>query len=266
MNNSPSSQRGLTRRTFLHIAALAGVAGAARFLPFSPDNPRIHSINKSTPMMGTVLNLTLYSRERDQAEAAMTATLARMQELENTLSRYAPTSEVTTLNRIGSLEQPSKELLAVLELANSVNKKTAGAFDITILPLLSLYQKQGEQLIRQPDRIRSLVQSMGHQGLHCTPQQIRLDRGIGITLDGIDKGYIVDQGVAVLNTFGFQQVLVEAGGDLLVSGSKPQGDPWRIGIKQPRTEMNSKLLTVTGQDMAVATSGDYYQPFSPYED
>ncbi|MCI5140200.1 MAG: FAD:protein FMN transferase, partial [Candidatus Electrothrix sp. ATG1] len=77
-------------------------------------------------MMGTVLNLTLYSRDRDQAEAAMTATLTRMQELENKLSRHQLESEVATLNQTGSLERPSKDLRTVLELADSVNKKTAG--------------------------------------------------------------------------------------------------------------------------------------------
>ncbi|MCI5141920.1 MAG: FAD:protein FMN transferase, partial [Candidatus Electrothrix sp. ATG1] len=66
-----------------------------------------------------------------------------------------------------------------------------------------------------------------------------------------------------LNSFGFQQVLVEAGGDLLVSGNKPQGNPWRIGIRKPRPEMPGELLTVAGENMAVATSGDYFQPFSP---
>ncbi|MCI5207734.1 MAG: FAD:protein FMN transferase [Candidatus Electrothrix sp. ATG2] len=267
MNNKTSPSPHLSRRSFLYIAALAGATGATRFFPLTTDTPRIHRVRKSVPMMGTVLNLTLYSRDRDQAEAAMTATLTRMQELENKLSRHQLESEVATLNQTGSLERPSKDLRTVLELADSVNKKTAGAFDITVLPLLTLYQKNSEQLLRQPDRIRSLVQSMGHKGLRYSLQQIQLDRAgsenAGITLDGIGKGYIVDQGVTTLNSFGFQQVLVEAGGDLLVSGNKPQGNPWRIGIRKPRPEMPGELLTVAGENMAVATSGDYFQPFSP---
>jgi thiamine biosynthesis lipoprotein len=217
--------------------------------------------------MGTQLNLTLYSQDQDQAEAAVASTIARMQELEGRLSRHQQTSEVALLNQTGVLDRPSKDLLRILELANSVNQKTAGAFDITILPLLRLYQQEGKQLIREPERIRSLVQSMGHQKLHCNSQQIRLDttgsQHNGITLDGIGKGYIVDQGVASLQNFGFQQVLVEAGGDLLVKGSKPGGAPWQIGIRNPRPEIARELLTVKVHDMAVATSGDYFQSFSP---
>ena len=267
--NKTRPQKGLTRRSFLHLAAFAGLAGAtgvARYFPFSADTPQLVTVRNSFPLMGTLLNLTVYSPDQDQAEAAVAATVTRMQELEGKLSRHQQESEVGILNRTGLLTQPSKDLQAVLELANSVNKKTAGAFDITILPLLTLYQKQKKQLLRQPEHIRSLVRSMGHQHLHCSPQQIRLDRtgsgNAGITLDGIGKGYIVDQGVTSLQNFGFQQVLVEAGGDLLVKGSKSQGIPWRIGIRSPRPH-SGKLLTVQGENMGVATSGDYFQAFSP---
>jgi len=267
MNNRTSPQKGLTRRSFLHIAAFAGLAGAVRYFPLSADNPQLATVRKSFPLMGTQLNLTLYSQNQDQAEAAVATTIARMQELEGKLSRHQQTSEVAVLNQTGVLYRPSKDLHAVLELANSVNQKTAGAFDITILPLLSLYQQQGEQLLEQPEHIRSLIRSMGHQKLHCNPQQIRLDttgsQHTSITLDGIGKGYIVDQGVAILQSFGFQQVLVEAGGDLLVKGSKPGGTSWQIGIRNPRPEIARKLLTVKVHDMAVATSGDYFQSFSP---
>ncbi|MCI5125999.1 MAG: FAD:protein FMN transferase [Candidatus Electrothrix sp. AR5] len=279
MNNSIHPRNGLTRRSFLHIAALAGLAGAAgRFFPFSPDAPRLLTVRKSFPLMGTQLNLTVYSQDRDQAEAAITATISRMQGLEGKLSRHQQTSEVATLNRTGSLDHPSQELRTVLELADTVHRKTAGAFDITVLPLLTLYQQDKEQLRSQPALIKGLVHSIGQEQLHLTSSQVRLDSkdtgsaakniaentgNLGITLDGIGKGYIVDQGVATLKSFGFGQVLVEAGGDLLVSGGKPQGDPWQIGIRNPRPEIPGKLLTVTGENMAVATSGDYFQPFSP---
>ncbi|MCI5165043.1 MAG: FAD:protein FMN transferase [Candidatus Electrothrix sp. GM3_4] len=271
MNNSINPRNGLTRRSFLHIAAFAGlasVAGAARFFSFSPDDPRLFTVRESFPLMGTQLNLTVYSQDRDQAEAAITATISRMQGLEGKLSRHQEESEVGILNRTGSLDQPSKELRTVLELADTLHRKTAGAFDITVLPLLTLYQQQKEQLLSQPALIQSLVQNIGQEQLQLTSSQVRFANkdvagNVGITLDGIGKGYIVDQGVAALKSFGFQQVLVEAGGDLMVTGGKPQGAPWRIGIRKPRPEMSGAFLTVSGDDMAVATSGDYFQPFSP---
>jgi thiamine biosynthesis lipoprotein len=84
---------------------------------------------------------------------------------------------------------------------------------------------------------------------------------MSITLDGIAKGYIVDQGVAVLKDFGFQDVLVEAGGDLLASGEKSPSSLWKIGIKSPRQEQGGIIARFSIRDRAVATSGDYLQPF-----
>ncbi|MCI5119741.1 MAG: FAD:protein FMN transferase, partial [Candidatus Electrothrix sp. AUS4] len=98
-NSSMRPQRGLTRRSFLHIAALAGCAGAARFFPFFSDDPRIITVRESFPLMGTQLNLTVYSQDHDQAEAAIAATVSRMQELERKLSRHEQSSEVTRLNQ-----------------------------------------------------------------------------------------------------------------------------------------------------------------------
>ena len=86
---------------------------------------------------------------------------------------------------------------------------------------------------------------------------------MGISLDGIGKGYIVDQGVAALKQRGFNNVYVEAGGDLMVSGQKEAAVPWRIGIRNPRPQHNQRLVTVAVSDKAVATSGDYLQAFTP---
>ena len=86
---------------------------------------------------------------------------------------------------------------------------------------------------------------------------------MGITLDGIAKGYIVDEGVAVLKQAGFDNILVEAGGDLAASGLKEAALPWQIGIQAPRQGHSSLLGKFAVRDQAIATSGDYMQPFTP---
>ena len=82
-----------------------------------------------------------------------------------------------------------------------------------------------------------------------------------ITLDGIGKGYVVDRGVDVLRQRGFGSVFGEAGGDLVAGGEPGPGDPWRIGIRSPRRPLSLQARFDT-RDRAVATSGDYMQPFA----
>ena len=264
MQQGTPKKINLNRRTFLHIVAIAGAAATIRLLPFDQQTKGFQVVKKSKPMMGTILNLTVYGKDKEQAEAAVAATFSRMHTLENKLSRHNNDSEVSLLNRAGFLANPGKELLTVLELAETISLKTAGAFDITILPLLALYQQQGQAGLTQQSLINSTVKAVNHNKLKVNNHGVELLKpGMAITLDGIGKGYIVDQGVETLGQFGFDKVLVEAGGDLLVKGGKPQGDPWRIGIKNPRPNMARELISIEADTLAVATSGDYYQPFSP---
>ncbi len=86
--------------------------------------------------------------------------------------------------------------------------------------------------------------------------------GMSITLDGIAKGFIVDEGVAELQNFGFTNVMVEAGGDLMALGEKAIHAPWKIGLQAPRAEMGNLLTTLNVENQALATSGDYLQAFS----
>jgi thiamine biosynthesis lipoprotein len=215
-------------------------------------------------MMGTILNLTVYAQDREQAETAVTATFDRMQALEEKLSRHKTDSEVARLNRAGLLDNPSSELIEVLELAEAISRKTAGSFDVTMLPLLRLYQEQGQELLDQPGLVHDAVKNVNHEKINVDSHLVQLDgSGMGITLDGIGKGYIVDQGAQTLMDFGFDQIFVEAGGDLLVKGGKPSGAPWRVGIRNPRPDMSRELVTIETGSMAIATSGDYFQSFSP---
>lgn len=215
--------------------------------------------------MGTVLNLTVYGIDRDSCEEAVDQTIATMKALESTLSRHMPGSELARLNQAAVLYQPSEDLIKVLAMASDLSKKSAGAFDVTILPLLHLHESiRGTNDHPDAQQLASARRLVGYEKITQSERIIRLKNpGMGISLDGIGKGYIVDQGVAALRQRGFTNVYVEAGGDLMVSGQKEAAVPWRIGLRSPRPQQNEKLVTVAISDKAVATSGDYLQAFTP---
>ncbi len=264
MGTTPPLLSHFNRRTFIQIVAVAGAAGALRFAPWDLADSKLHMVRKSQPMMGTVLNFIVCSKDRDQAEAAMAATTKRMLAIESKLTRFRENSEVGRLNRTGFLTEASDDLQAVINLAHLINQKSNGAFDITVLPLLALYQNENHSAKELQALLASKVNLVGHENLQLQGKQISLLKaGMEITLDGIGKGYIVDQGTETLGQYGFKQVYVEAGGDLFVKGGKTNGEPWRIGIQNPRPQMARKLEVIEAENMAVATSGDYYQPFSP---
>ncbi len=252
----------LDRRRFLQIIAVAGAAGAGWYTGFRP-NQRTKVVRRSQPMMGTVLNLIIYGPDQDTIEAALTNTIAKMLSLERHLSRHRPDSEVSRLNTEGQLEKPGPDILNVLKLAQNISHRTDGAFDITVLPLLTTQQQYRGLSSPPPEALVTPLALVGYQNLQISAKKITLAQpGMGITLDGIGKGYIVDQGVAELEKFGFNNIYVEAGGDLMVQGQKANNRLWKIGIENPRPTKPEKLVVLKASNRAVATSGDYMQAYS----
>jgi len=254
-----------TRREVLTIVAVGGGAGLAWSLGLF-GRSRGAVVTRSRQLMGTVVNLTAVGDDREAAEAAVEAALGRMSELESQLSRFRSESEVSRLNRTGRVEGASDDLIELLRLADRISRLGDGAFDVTVQPLLELYRKQLAEHHRlpPPTAVEATLERVDYRNVHIQGRNVSLARsGAAITIDGIGKGYIVDQGVAVLKARGFPNVLVEAGGDLLASGQRAPGRPWRIGIRRPRHGARGLQARVDARDRAVTTSGDYMQPFTP---
>lgn len=251
----------MTRRTALRILAVGGAGGAAFGLS---RLGRVGTVSRSRILMGTGVQLTVLGDDRDAAAAAADATLAEMARLEALLSRYRPDSEVSRLNAEGGLTHASTALLDVLHLADRIHRLGDGAFDVSIQPLLDLYRERRPPASRlpSPEAIERARGRVGQGALRIEERRVARTRSdLEITLDGIAKGYVVDRGVAVLAGRGFANVLVEAGGDLVANGAKQAGTPWRLGIRSPREGLTLQAR-FDARDQAVATSGDYMQPFT----
>jgi thiamine biosynthesis lipoprotein len=215
--------------------------------------------------MGTVVNLTLVGLDRDAADAAAEAAFARMHELEGLLSRHLPNSEVSRLNREGRVESASPALVRVLQVADGVSRLGDGAFDITVEPVLRLYRDVLSTRHELPGvhEIDEALRFVGYPAVTVDGDRVSFQRqGMAVTLDGVAKGYVVDEAVATLRRRGFENVLVEAGGDLVAGGEKSPGRPWRVGIRNPRAAGEIQTR-VDARNCAVTTSGDYMQPFTP---
>jgi FAD:protein FMN transferase len=257
----------ITRRGFLRIVAAGAIGGlAVRYQWAAQASGRGQSVQATRVLMGTIVNLTLISEDPPTARAAIEATLNRMSAAEQMLSRFNPAGALSQLNQTGQLESPPPELLDVLRQAHAAGVRSAGAFDVTIKPVLDLYQRaqaRGEPL-PAPEAVQAARERVDYRKLLIDDAAIRFDQpGMGVTLDGLAKGYIVDRGVQELARLGFAQVLVEAGGDLMSIGAKGENAGWTVGVESPRRSRPGVQATFRLRDHAAATSGDYQQPFTP---
>ena len=255
----------ISRRDFLKIVAMVGGAGAFLKLGVDRFNAPV-VVKESRFLMGTVVNLTLVGGNKEHSQKAIFRVMDRMKKLETVFSRFIPESQVSRLNATGSLDDPAPALVDLLGQSRTISQLTNGAFDVTVKPLIDLYQKYLNSEGELPDEqeIKNYLPLINYERMHVAPSKIRLEHGeMGITLDGIAKGYIVDRAVDLLREFGFENVLVEAGGDLVASGANGNHLPWQIGIQSPRLETESLIAKIEVSNKAVATSGDYMQSFSP---
>jgi thiamine biosynthesis lipoprotein len=257
--------RHLSRRDFLRIVAIGGGATALWKIGLQTPDPQLVA-RQSGFAIGTVINLTLIGGDQKQAQAAISKVFQRVAALEAILSRFIPGSDVFRLNRHGGLQSPNPIFVDLLWLARKTSMLTGGAFDVTVKPLIDVYEGRFRRDGGLPDarEIAETLALVDFTKLHFSAQNVWFETpGMGATLDGIAKGYIVDEGVKLLREGGYPNVMMEAGGDLLALGERGTNLPWRIGIQDPRAGMARLLKEIDLTNKAIATSGDYMQTYSP---
>lgn len=255
--------RPISRRSFMRIIGAGSVAGLVALKVGGVGQTQAATVSDTRILMGTVINLSLVSNDESAARRAINDCFWRMAALEDVLSRHDPNSQLSQLNRDGQLAEANPGLLHILTEALALSEATGGAFDVTMKPLLDLYQRAAADGALPDDvGVQRTLAHVGYHGLRLSGKRVAFGRpGMGVTLDGIAKGYIVDQGTGVLRERGFDNVMVEAGGDLSAYGTNASDDPWRVGIQNPR-RANALVNSVTVRNGAVATSGDYMQPYT----
>ena len=184
-------------------------------------------------------------------------------EWENRYSQTRPASEVLAINRRDKPCVPVSPVLGrMISRAIQFGDSTHGMFDITILPLKHLWGLgEGDTMHRVPseDSLAAARSRVDYRKVALNPDldtvcmaspETQIDAG------GFAKGYALIEISRLLHDRGFGDFLISSG-DILASGKRGDGNPWRIGIQHPRREQGKLLATVTLDSGAIFTSGDY---------
>jgi thiamine biosynthesis lipoprotein len=171
---------------------------------------------------------------------------------------------VGLLNRSGEGRVP-EEVFAVLQTAQTVAEASDGAFDPTILTLTKLWGFDEGGRVPARARIREALDRVDYTAVRLQRDgMVKLPEGAGLDLGGIAKGAVVDLIAGYLVERGYEDFLIDAGGDILVSGLKQGSSPWRVAIRHPRDSEAVLGVLDLGQKesrVAVVTSGDYERYF-----
>jgi len=254
-------------RNLLLFAAL--VAGLVLFPACAARRP---APKQSFLAMGTLGSVSLPASEAGRLAEATAIVTNVLRDLEERCSVYRPESELSGLNaRAGQAPVAvSRELRELLVLAKAYGDLSAGAFDVSVGPLMKLWgfnQNQPPTRPLTPGQVRPFLDKIGYRHIILSNDTAFLDQvGVQVDLGGIAKGYAVDRCCAELLKHGFSNALVNLGGNMRALGapgtSGAPGTPaqdlaWQIAVRHPFAPGQSlgKLSLSNGQ--AVATSGDY---------
>lgn len=208
--------------------------------------------------MDTYITLTAYG---EGAKEAVAAAECRIYELEALFSVTDEKSEIYAVNHsLGHPVKVSAETAEVLEFALETGKKTNGALDSTIYPVLRAWGfTTGRYQVPSQSEINRLLPLVGYEKVQISGDEILLPQGVQIDLGAVVKGYAGDVVAELLKKQGVSSAIVNLGGNVQTIGAKLNGSAWRIGVKAPNKDDNFGVLEVT--DLAVVTSGGYERYF-----
>lgn len=246
---------------------LAGVHAAVSASPAPEAAPAsaLARIEMTEPQMGTQMRLVVYADDEARARTAMRAAFDRVADLNRTLSDYLPTSELMRLcARAG--QGPiaiSPDLFHILDVAQTLARRTNGAFDVTSGPLTHLWRRARRfSEVPATNRVNEALALSGFHHLHldASARTATLDKP-GMTLDvgGLAKGYAADEAIAVLEGYGLTRALAALGGDVVVSAPPPERDGWTIDVSALDVPGAPHPSPVVLRNAAVSTAGDAEQ-------
>jgi thiamine biosynthesis lipoprotein len=223
----------------------------------------VHIVKDVQGALGTFVTITVVHPDVSEGISAVRAAFDEVHRIHDLMNVHKQSSEVGVLNREGYYEGVSDDTRHVIQRANSFSERMEGAFDITVLPVLELWEENfSKSKIPTDSEISQRLELVNYRNILIEDKNIRFrKRGMGITLAGVAKGYAVDKAIEALSRGNIRHALVNAGGDIRVIGGKDENIPWRIAIRDPRNK--TRIVTaVELHDQAIATSGTYRRSFS----
>jgi FAD:protein FMN transferase len=224
----------------------------------SPAPPELYAAQRE--MMGTVFSIRVDAKDR-VARTAVAEAFAEMERLEDVLSEWRPTSEISKINHAaGKHPVPvSSDTLAVVGAGLDVSRRSKGAFDLTWAALHGLYDfRPGFERIPDRSEIRARLPLVDYRDVVLDEEagSVFLKRsGMALGTGGIGKGHALDRAGEILERHGLSSYILFGGGQVQVKGTRGTR-PWRVGIQHPR-KLDEYFAYFEATEGSVSTSGDY---------
>ena len=217
--------------------------------------------------MGTTYHVKVVTDAAESVNGLKEKIDRRLDAINQVFSTYIPDSEISRFNALkaaGEKFPVSDDFIQVMRVARKIHQLSEGAWDGTVNPLVDLWGFGPTQ--RQPQKppaaeIKARAQKIGFDRIRIAEPNflVKILATVTLDLNSIAKGFAVDRISGLVAAAGFENYLVEIGGEVYAAGVRADGKNWRVGINRPQKEaaFNEVYKAVSIADRAFATSGDY---------
>jgi thiamine biosynthesis lipoprotein len=229
------------------------------------DAKREHLIEGRT--MGTTYHITVVTGYFKGIGGLKEKIDARLDEINHVFSTYIKDSEISRFNALNKADEKfrvSDDFIQVMKVGRKIHQLSEGAWDGTVNPLVELWgfgPTRREARMPPENEINALLPNIGFDRIHFKQPNFIVKDSELITLDlnSIAKGFAVDQVSQLVAANGFENYLVEIGGEVYAAGYRKDGKKWRVGINRPQKDaaFTEVYKVVPLSNRAFATSGDY---------
>ena len=214
-------------------------------------------LTKEIFAMDTIMSLTAYTSAND----VLNLCEEKIIELENLFSTTNDNSEISILNQKGE-NTLSQDTFNLIEESLKICNLTNGALDISVYPIVKSWGFTTETPnVPSLEEINYLLQYVNYKNITLSKNNntIKLNNNMAIDLGSTAKGYTSNTLINILKEHNVKSALLNLGGNVHALGSKPDGTPWKIAIKNPLTNSNAAVISIVNK--AVITSGAYERYF-----
>lgn len=253
-------------------SAEPSVEAEASNLPALPQPAhRFERIQLVKRAMGTRVVLASYTDEQTnevQIRKALAKAFAEIVRIEGLMTTWRDDSEVSQINANAGKQaiKVGEETFRVIERSLWISKLSEGTFDITFASMGKLWRFDEDRRAPLPDpaQLAKARKRIDYRNIEMDgkAQSVKLTKpNRRISLGGIAKGYAIDRASQILSEAGLRSFFAQAGGDLYVKGRKPWGEPWKVGVRDPRGTDTDFFAVLPVEDHAFSTAGDYERAF-----
>ncbi len=219
---------------------------------------QIPTVALAVTAMATRFELVLYGNDPVRLRTAGEEALAEIERLDRQLSRFNPASDIRWINERAAYEPVKVEprLFWLLRRAAKINEATEGAFDITVAPLVRIWDITGKGRVPSADELvqTCAIVGMDHVRLDESTFTVSFDApGVEIDLGAIGKGYAVDCAVEILRDAGVASGLIHGGTSTAYAfGNPPDEDYWKIAVDRDKESLQHLVFNLRNSSLSVS--------------